>query len=187
VKLSSIASRFHAACLSACAAAGLLAGCAATPSQPVVDRLDPDTAATVSVIKKPVELIAEAARPGVGDPFAFLAPFETDRMGTRTQYLWIAAPTIEGTKLEPRLLCDGQPQNLSPIEGDVKHLGVSQAPYTLPTPWSLQWYFHLPSDVLQCLANARTITLETRPIAGEGQRYTVESKDLAELKAFSTR
>ena len=163
----------------------VLGACAMTPSQPVIDRLDPDTATTVTVIRKPVELLADSLRGSSGDPFAYLAPFETDRMGTRTQYLWVSAPGVEGVKLEPHVLCDGQPVTLPPAENDIAHLGLSHAPYSPPAPWSLQWYFQLPQDTLKCLAGAQRITLETQALPnGESQRFTVESKDLSPLRAF---
>jgi len=187
VKLGSIPDRLTGNCWCLAILVAALTGCASAPSQPVVERLDPNTATTLTVIKKPVELLAESMGGPSGDPFAFIAPFETDRMGTHTQYLWMSAPSITGVKLEPQLLCDGQPVTLSPGEGDVEHLGLSHAPYQSPAPWNLQWYFQLPRNTLQCLADAQKITLETRATTGEVARFTVERKDLTELRAFSSR
>jgi hypothetical protein len=164
----------------------VLGACTTTPSQPVVERLDPDTATTLTVIKKPVELVAESLHSAGGDPFAFIAPFETDRMGNRQQYLWMSAPGVEGVKVEPQLLCDGQPVKLTPLDSDVSHLGLSHAPYEKPAPWSVLWYFQLPSDTLHCLAEAQKVTLETRGNLGQPEEFTVESKGLAALKAFSS-
>jgi hypothetical protein len=123
-----------------------------------------------------------------GDPFASIAPFETDQMGKRALFLWMSAPAPEGTSLDTQLLCDGQPLALHPVEGGLAHLGLAHAPYAAPAPWSLQWYFQLPRDALQCLAGAQTIALETRLTGGgEPQRFTVGSKNLVSLKAFSSR
>jgi len=164
-----------------------LSACASTPSQPVIDRLDPDTGSTVTVINSPVELLAEATRGAAGDPFAYIAPFETDQMGKRALFLWMTAPAPEGARLDTQLLCDGQPLALQPVEGGIKRLGLAHAPYSPPAPWSVQWYFQLPQDALKCLAGAQIIALETRDAgSSESQRYTVGSKNLAELKAFST-
>jgi len=187
VKLGSIPDRLAGGCWRLAILVTTLTGCVSAPSQPVIERLDPNTATTLTVIKKPVELLAESIGGPSGDPFAFIAPFETDRMGTRAQYLWMSAPSIEGAKLELQLLCDGQPVTLPPVEGDVEHLGLSHAPYQSPAPWSMQQYFQLPRDTLQCLAEAQKITLETRPVTGEVARFTVERKDLTELRAFSSR
>jgi hypothetical protein len=165
----------------------VLTACAST-SQPVVDRLDPDTGSTLTVMDSPVELLAEANRGAAGDPFAYLAPFETDQMGKRALFLWMTAPAPEGASLDTQLLCDGQPLVLQPVEGGIKHLGIAHAPYSVPAPWSVQWYFQLPQDALKCLAGAQTIALETHVASsGESQRFTVGSKHLAALKAFSTR
>jgi hypothetical protein len=163
----------------------MLGACATTSSQPVVEQLDPDTATTLTVVRKPVELVASTLRSPGNDPFAFIAPFETDRMGHRVQYLWMSAPGVEGVKLEPRLLCDGQALTLAPVESDVTHLGLSRAPYEKPAPWSVQWYFQLPPETLKCLAGAQRITLESRA-GGQTEQFTVESKGLAALKAFSS-
>jgi hypothetical protein len=176
---------------SGCWALGVLAialgACSSTPSQPVVDRLDPDTATTVTVLKKPVELVAESLHNVGGDPFAFIAPFETDRMGNRAQYLWMSAPGVEKAKVEPQLACDGQILKLSPVEGDIGHLGLAHPPYEKPAPWSLQWYFQLPPETLRCLADAQRVTLETRADTGQSDQFSVDAKGLSTLKAFGTQ
>jgi hypothetical protein len=186
VKLSRIPA--HPAALCGCLATFVLVlgACATTSSQPVVEQLDPDTATTLTVVKKPVELLAASLHNGGSDPFAFIAPFETDRMGHRVQYLWMSAPGVEGAKVEPRLLCDGQALTLAPVEDDLARLGLSHAPYEKPAPWSVQWYFQLPPDTLKCLAGAQRITLESRADGGQTEQFTVESKGLAALRAFSS-
>jgi hypothetical protein len=162
---------------------GFLAGCA-TLSQPVADRLDPNTATTVSVISKPVELIGEGGHGTTGTPFAFFAPFETDRSGNRASYLWVSAPSIQGAQLTPKLVCDERVLTLRGINNDLTQIGLSSAPYSSPVPWNMQWYFQLPDDVLDCLAGARTVALETYGANGAPERFTVEGKDLASLKDF---
>ena len=169
------------------AVAAVLTACATTSSQPVVERLDPGTATTLTVIKKPVELVGESVHGPNDNPFAFIAPFETDRMGTRTLYLWMSAPSIQGAGLQPQLLCDGQPLALPALDSDVSHIGLSSVPYPSPVPWNMQWYFQLPRPALDCLAGAQKIALETHGTNGEPERFTVASKDLTDLKAFSSR
>lgn len=164
---------------------GFLTACT-TPSAPVVERLDPNTATTVAVINKPVELIGEGAHGVEGNPFAFLAPFQTDRSGTRASYLWISAPSIQGAQLAPKLLCDGRELPLSGASGDLAQIGLSSPPYSSPIPWNLQWYFQLPADELDCLAEARTVALETTGPNGAPERFTVIGKDLESLKEFKS-
>ena len=168
--------------------AAALVACATTSSQPVVERLDPDTATTLTMIKQPVELIDEAPHGATGgNPYAFIAPFETDRMGTRTLYLWMSAPSTEGARLQPRLMCDGQVLVLPALDSDISHIGLSSVPYPSPVPWNAQWYFQLPRPALDCLAGAQKIALETHGTDGAPVRFIVASKDLTDLKAFSSR
>lgn len=183
MKLCSIAAARSTLC---CLCLVLLAGCATSPSQPVVERLDPDTATTVTAINKPVELVAENLHNVGADPFAFLAPFETDRMGSRAQYLWMSAPGVENATIEPQLMCDGRPLALSPVQDDLGRFGLSHAPYEKPAPWSVQWYFQLPPDTLKCLAEAQRVTLETHASTGQSDQFVVDSKGLAAIRAFSS-
>ncbi len=170
----------------ACLLVVALAACGTAPSQPTIDRLDPDTATTVTVIRKPVELVVETPRVTVGDPFAFLAPFETNRMGSYGPVpLGGRSPRQRARNLEPQLLCDGNPVTLRPVEGGVKQLGLAHPPYATPAPWSQQWYFQLAPEALSCFAGAQRLTLETRASSGDLSRYSVEGKDLDAFKAFS--
>jgi hypothetical protein len=161
-----------------------LCACALTPSQPVVERLDPDTATTLTVINKPVELIGTGSPGPAGSPFAFIAPFETDRMGARSLYLWMSAPSIPGADLLPQLICDGQPVTLPPLDSDISHIGLSSAPYPAPVPWNTQWYFQLPKAGMDCLAAAQSVAVETHGQDGAPARFTVGGKDLIPLKEF---
>lgn len=166
--------------------ASMVGACATTPTQPVVEKLDPDTATTLTVLKKPVELVAESLHNAGGDPFAYIAPFDTNRMGKHAQYLWLSAPSVENAKLEPHLVCDGQALTLTPVGGDMAQLGLSHPPYEKPAPWSVEWYFQLPPDTLQCLAEAHRVTLETKAEGGPSDQFSVESKGLTTLKTFSS-
>jgi hypothetical protein len=164
----------------------MLTACATTSSQPVAERLDPDTATTVTVIKKPIELIGTVAHAPAGNPFAFIAPFETDRMGKRALYLWMSAPSTGGPNHPPQLICDGHALALPPVDNDISHLGLSSPPYPAPVPWDKQWYFQLSQDGLDCMAAAQRVSIETYGVDGAAEQYTVESKDLAPLKEFSS-
>jgi hypothetical protein len=186
VKLSSIPVRSAAGCWCLAMFIATLTACAVPPSQAVVDRLDPDTATTVTVIRNPVELVVAAVHGPVATPFAFLAPFETDRMGTRSLYLWMSAPSVDGARLQPKLLCDGQPLALAPLDSDVSHIGLSHPPYVAPVPWNMQWYFQLPREALNCLAGAQKVALETHVADNDAEQFTVDSKGLSELRAFSS-
>jgi hypothetical protein len=167
----------------------LLLACASTPRQTLSQRLDPDTATTVTLLERPVELVAQGPRAAQNDPFAFLAPFETDRMGERTLFLWIAVPQDVGGSRPAQLLCDSQPIELQPAPGDLQSLGLSHPPYRSPAPWSTQWYFQIPEDGVKCLAGARTIALEVHTSEGAVVPFIAagQGKHLASLEAFTHR
>ncbi len=169
-----------------------LVGCASAPTDPVHDRLDAETATTVTVLQAPVELVSETPLGPLSDPFAYVAPFETDRMGERALYLWISVPQVGGPLSEPKVSCDGHPLSLQSISTDLSQFNLSRPPYTLPAPWSGQWYFKLPAESLACLGTAQGISLETQPAqaqSGQSQsdaeRFSASGKALAELQAFA--
>ena len=165
----------------------MLSACETTPSQPVSERLDPATATTVTVIKKPIELVGAGAHGPTGNPFAFFAPFETDRMGKRAMYLWMSAPTAAGVKQQqPQLICDAHALALPPLDSDISHIGLSSPPYAAPVPWDTQWYFQLSQDALECLVAAQIVAVETYGANGVPERFTVEGKDLTPLKEFTS-
>jgi len=165
--------------------AAALLGCASTPTDSVIDRLDPDTATTVTVVAQPVQLITETPRGGAGDPFAYIAPFETDRAGNRTLYLWVSAPQNAGPIDAPKLLCDGRVLALQSIPSDLSQLQLAKPPYAMPGPFSSQWYYSLPHESLECLGAAQGVSLETMGLKGEAERFTANGKALAPLKAFA--
>jgi len=196
-------------------AAVLLGACATVPSEPVSETLDPDTATTVTTLSHPIELFSQAARGTQTDPFAYIAPFETNRMGARDLFLWISTPQTQGQLTQPQVLCNGQPLNLqplsqesgaaaqvgrgdnvasagpsgAPVKIDWSQLSLSRAPYEAPVPWSTQWYFRLPADSLKCLADAEGISLEARAADGGPEQFTTTGgrKSLASLDAFTRR
>jgi hypothetical protein len=196
-------------------ALALLGGCATIPDEPVSEKLDPDTATTVTILSQPIELLSQSNRGKQMDPFAYIAPFETNRMGARDLFLWVSTPQTAGQLTPPRVLCNGQPLNLQPlsqgadpaasraapgdnvtassssgvpVKVDLSKLSLSRAPYEAPVPWSTQWYFKLDAESLKCLADANGITLEARALAGDQEQFTTsDRKNLASLDAFSRR
>lgn len=167
------------------ACAMLLAGCAAQPAAPVDETLDPGTGTTTSVLTRPIELQPEDRRGAFGASFAFLAPFETNRMGERTLYLWVAATEGDTPLVNSEVECDAQPIEAVPISGEPAELGLTRAPYVAPVPWSTQWYFRVSRSALECLANARHIAIVTRDANGERQRFSAPSQTITSLGAFA--
>lgn len=195
--------------------AALVGACASTPSEPVSEKLDPDTATTVTILSRPIELLSQTTRSKQTDPFAYIAPFETNRMGARDLFLWVSTPQAQGQLTEPQVICNGQPLSLQPLDPengpvsssaapgdnvaaggslnapvkvDLSRLSLSRAPYESPVPWSTQWYFRLPADSLKCLADAEGISLEAQAADGGPEQFATSGrKNLASLDAFTRR
>lgn len=171
--------------------AGLLLGaitaCAPLPTEPVGETLDDGTGTTVNLLPRPVELITERGQGSSRDPFAYVAPFQTNRMGNFDLFLWVSAPQNEGPLSTPQLMCNDKPVALQPIEGELRDIGLSKAPYAAPAPWSAQWYFRLSDQDLQCLAGADRIELRTVPAGGEPETFSAEGDALSALARFAIR
>lgn len=170
-------------------AAVQLAGCAPTPVEEAEagERLDTNTGTTLTLMPKPVELIIDRKSGAKTDPFAYLAPFETNRMGTHELFVWVSAPQVTGTLGTPQVFCGEQLIQLEPA-GDLKSMGLSAPPYKLPAPWSVQWYFKLTGEVLDCFAGASALRILTQSGDEEPDRFNAEGPAaLGGLSDFAKR
>ncbi len=164
-----------------------LAACATAPIEEDGERLDSNTGTTVTLMPKPVEFIVDRTRGPKTDPFAYLAPFETNRMGAHEMYLWVSAPQIAGPLAVPQIFCEEQPIQLEPTTTDPKAMGLSGPPYKLPAPWSAQWYFKLSGEVLDCFASAKRLRIVTRAGQDDPDQFTAEAQALGGLGDFAKR
>jgi hypothetical protein len=165
-----------------------LAGCATAPADTENERLDTNTGTTVTVMPKPVELIVERSRGTKTDPFAYVAPFETNRMGSHELFLWVSAPQVAGTLGVPQVFCGDVPIALEKHDGTIKDMGLSTPPYKVPAPWSAQWYFKLSGEVLDCFAGAMRIRVITQA-AGETEpdTYAADGPAISGLGTFVSK
>jgi hypothetical protein len=171
-----------------CIAFLMLAGCATEPTEADHERLDPNTGTTVTLMPKPVELVLEKPRGAKTDPFAYVAPFETNRMGSHELYLWVSAPQVAGALSVPQLYCGENPVPLDKFDGSPQEMGLSSAPYKVPAPWSAQWYFKLSGEVLDCLASTSRIRITTQAAdAPEPDGYGADKAAIAGVNAFLAR
>lgn len=164
-----------------------LAGCASALLEPESERLDANTGTTLTVLPKPIELVVERARGDRNDPFAYLAPFETNRMGTHEMFLWVSAPQVEGPLGTPQVFCGESEAPLEKFEGTPREMGLSSPPYKQPAPWSVQWYFRLSGEVLDCLANAARIRVITEAAEGQRDTFIAEGPALSALRTFTEK
>jgi hypothetical protein len=164
------------------------AACAPLPTEPLSENVDPNTGTTVAVASRAMELVSETGRGVARDPFAYLGPFETNTQGKKSLYLWLAAPQDKGKLLEPTLYCDDKTLELPPLNQRLRDLGLSQQPYKKPAPWSAQWFYHLSEENLECLAEAKRVSLVTSRKGNRAdvqERFTAQADTLAVIAAFA--
>ncbi len=137
----------------AVAIAALFGGCAVQPANAVLESLDESTGTSLTRLARPIELLAVEPRGPGADPFAYVAPFETNRMGRRRTYLWLAVPDERGTAAQPALSVAGRVVALGARQS-VGDAGLALSPYARPAPWSTILVFELDATALRALAGA---------------------------------
>ena len=148
------------------------AGCASVPENAVAERLDERTGTTVTAMQRPVELVATEPRGANSDPFAYLAPFETNRMGARQLYLWVAVPDERGGAAVPVVLVGDQTLSLRPLGADPRSAGLASFPYPTPAPWSALQAYQVDEATLRKLGDAATLDLTVRYADGRVVRFS---------------
>jgi hypothetical protein len=161
-----------------------LAGCAVPVADADSERLDTNTGTTVTVMPRPIELIVDRGKGPKTDPFAYVAPFETNRMGSHELFLWVSAPQVAGPLGVPQVFCGETQLALDKYDGTMADVGLSSPPYKAPAPWSAQWYFRLSGEVLDCFASATRIRVITQTENEQPDIYTAEGPAISGLGAF---
>jgi hypothetical protein len=169
----------------------LLGACAALPDDaPVVDELDTDTGATVTRLGRPLELYRETALKDALGRFAFLGPFETNQMGNRDLFLWIAVPVEPVADSVPVVEVNGAPIELGAPGRSGEFAGVRKSPYKIPTPWSAMYYFRIDAAAVAKLGDARSLSIRVLEVGKDSPVETLFATDVAadsRLKDFATR
>jgi hypothetical protein len=173
------------------AAAGL-AGCAALPDDAsVVEKLDTETGLTVARLGRPVEVFRETFLKDPSGRFAFVGPFETNQMGARELFLWVAVP-IELTEQDavPVVAVNGQDLALSAPGRSPDFAGLRKSPYKIPTPWSAMYYYRIDAAIASQLGEARELSVRVIEPTRDGPVKTVFAVTLADdarLRDFAAR
>ena len=151
-------------------AATIISGCAALPDDaPVVENIDEETGVTISRLGRPIELYSETPSRDTTERFAFLGPFETNQMGTRTLFLWVAVPMENPSgSPTPRVFIDGAALELGTAGTGADFAGLRQSPYKIPTPWIANYYYRIDSDVVARLGAAADLRIEAADQAKRG-------------------
>jgi len=172
--------------------AGMLAGCAALPDDaPYVEELDEDTGLTVARLGRPIELYRELFRKVQTERFGFIGPFETNQMGKRELFLWVATPH-EGDNLPPppKVTLDGKVLELGTPGRTPDFAGLLAPPYRIPTPWIASFYFRIDAATVEQLGAAQNVSVELTEDTRNGQvtaQYQAQVGDDPRLRAFSSR
>ncbi len=159
-----------------------LVGCADLPESLADQQLDRGTGTTLFRLVRPIELVATTRRAENADPFAFVGPLETDRMGARAYFIWIASPGDTPLAAEPpALYCDGAPVTLR-ANGAAPPAAISDRPYDLPAPWSSEAYFEVDPDTLRALGRCSRLAVDVRYQAAGDVRF--EGKGATAWRSF---
>jgi hypothetical protein len=184
-----VGNRFVLALAALCASV-MIAGCAALPEDStVMEQLDNDTGVTIARLGHPMELYRETFQRDPSGRFAFLGPFETNQMGKRELFLWIALPVTIAPGTEPDIELDGHELKLGTPGRDADYAGLRQSPYKIPTPWSAMFYYKIDAGVVDTLAAANTLLVRVGETTKDGTRITVFASSVADtrLKDFAAR
>jgi hypothetical protein len=169
----------------------LLCACAALPDDaPVVDALDTETGATVSRLGRPVELYRETILKEAVGRFAFLGPFETNQMGQRELFLWIAVPVEPVADSIPTVEVNGKALELGTPGRSGDFAGVNQSPYKIPTPWSAMYYFRIDAAAVASLGEATSLSIRVLEPGKDGPVKTLFATEVAadsRLRDFAAR
>ena len=173
-------------------AVSLLSACAALPDDaPVVENLDPETGLTVARLGRPLELYNETSGRDAVERFSFLGPFETNQMGSRELFLWVAVPMENpAASAPPTVFIDGSALQLGEAGKSAEFAGLRQSPYRIPTPWIANYYFRIDADIVARLGAAVDLRIEAVDQAKRGPvdlRFSAQPGDDRRLPDFAGR
>jgi len=174
------------------AATAVVSGCAALPDDaPVVENLDPETGVTVARLGRPLELYREVARQDSSERFAFLGPFETNHMGKRELFLWVAVPLENPAgSAPPTIIVDNTALELDDSGKAADFAGLRSSPYRIPTPWITMFYYRIDADVVARLAAARDLRIKAVDQVAKGPldlEFVAEPDSDQRLAKFAAR
>ena len=169
-----------------------LGACAALPDDaPVVEQLDADTGATVARLGRPVELYRDTFVQDATGRFAFLGPFETNQMGTRALFLWLAVPIESPADAEPPTVeVNGKPLELGAPGRAADFAALKTSPYKIPTPWSSMYYYKIDAEIARTLGGAATLAVSVGESTKDGTIRTAFKNQIGgdpRLATFAAR
>jgi hypothetical protein len=175
----------------ATAACLVLGACAALPDDaPVVEQLDTETGTTVTRLGRPVEVYRESFLQEPTGRFAFIAPFETNLMGKRELFVWLAVPIEPVADSVPVVEVNGATLALGEPGRSADFATLHTSPYKIPTPWSAMYYFKADDAIVARLGEAKDIAIRVMEVGKNGpikSLFAVKIEADPRLKNFSAR
>ncbi len=170
-----------------------LAACATTHGDALlVERLDERSGLTVTTLDHPLEFFSPLPEQGLeAASFADVGLAETNRMGTRSYYLWVS---VLWGRVGPHHL---EPPEFASIDIDAggetlffKLADQTNAPghvrfYKPPADWSTELVFPLTTAQVRTLSHASAPSLRVETQAGESFVFSLWKPPTATLPAFA--
>ncbi|MBC8028102.1 MAG: hypothetical protein H7Y89_19075 [Steroidobacteraceae bacterium] len=170
-----------------------LSACATVPDDAsVVEKLDDETGLTVARLGRAIEVYRETFLKEPSGRFAFMGPFETNQMGTRELFVWVAVPIELGEQdTSPIVTVNGKELALGTPGRTPDFAGLRKSPYKISTPWSSMYYYRVDESLIGALGEARTISVRVTEPTRDGTVKTVFAVTLegsdARLRDFAAR
>jgi hypothetical protein len=173
------------------AASSLLGACAALPDDAsVAEQLEPETGTTVTRLGRPVELYRETFQKDPAGRFSFIGPFETNLMGKRELFVWLAVPIEPVSDSIPVVEVNGTVLSLGSPGRSADFATLHGSPYKIPTPWSAMYYFKVDETVVARLGEATNIAVRVLEVGKDGPIKTLFAARIetdTRLKDFAAR
>jgi hypothetical protein len=169
----------------------VLGACAALPDDaPVVEQLDTETGTTITRLGHPIEVYRESFLQEPTGRFAFIAPFETNLMGKRELFVWLAVPIEPVADSVPVVEVNGATLVLGTPGRSADFATLHTSPYKIPTPWSAMYYFKVDDAIVAHLGEAKDISIRVVEVGKNGpikSLFAVKIEADPRLKDFATR
>ena len=176
----------------------LIAACATTSPTEVLEQLDERTGVTVTSLPAPLEFYSPRPERGLqAASFAYLAPFEVNRMGQRDTYLWLSVvrgaeergdpPAARAAPPAVRITADAETLEPAFVSANARELGMGQPVYRRPADWVGETYYAVTPQQVAQMAAANVLVLELHTEGQDPRRYDLSEPELGGLRAFSER
>lgn len=149
----------------------VLAGCAATPSEPVIDKLDYDTGVTVTYSRTPFTFSPnERVEDYAAAEFVQIGAIEVNSMGTLKYYLWLGISEpgyLQGSDNHPRGFeslefdFDGEKVNVDVLGWSHEAIGTSEPVYDGLFRSTRDAYYEVSLEHIEMLGRAQDVSFTT--------------------------